>query len=221
MILSSHSHKLHSFNKIGCENHVTFLDAPKSFGDDKEDSDIVSDLLPFQPPTFDTSTITTEEIEGVTSLPRGSCTGTLVPEDGPNPTPNPPTSSPVTSPTSSPVSSPTITNDDDACRDYDRKFELLNGKEKTCKWVSNKNTSKRCAKKIDDDSTVSDLCPVTCQDPENPTCTPTDYVGKFEMPNKKTRSCNYPLQNDGAKKEKRCGNNVIRANCPVTCEEYL
>lgn len=193
-------------NKIGCENHVTFLDAPKSFGDDKEDSDIVSDLLPFQPPTFDTSTITTEAIEGVTSLPRGSCTGTLIPEDGPNPTPNPPTSSPVSSPT---------TTNDDACRDEDSKFELQNGNRRTCKWAS-KNTSKRCAKKP-----VSELCIVTCQDLENPTCTPTDNPGKFKMPNGKERSCNYPLQNNGAKLEKRCKNNAIRANCPETCEEYL
>lgn len=167
----------------------------------------------FQPPTFDTSTITTEAIEGVTSLPRGKCTGNLVPEDEPNPTPN--------SPTTSPVSSPTTTNDDDACRDEDRRFQLQNGARKTCKWASKKNISKRCAKKIDEESTVSDLCPVTCQDPANPTCTPTDYVGKFEMPNGKERSCDYPLQNDGAKKEKRCRNNAIRANCPVTCQEYL
>jgi hypothetical protein len=51
-----------------CEDHVTFLDAPKVFDDNKSDDDIVSNLLPFQPdPAIDTSTITSEAINGVTT----------------------------------------------------------------------------------------------------------------------------------------------------------
>lgn len=50
-----------------CENHMTFLDAPKN-----KDSTIVdkSKLLALQPKTpFDASAITTEKIDGVSSLP--------------------------------------------------------------------------------------------------------------------------------------------------------
>ena len=62
-------------------DHLTFRDAPKKKG---EDESIVSKLETFQPDPFDTTTITTENIENVQSLPRKTCSGTLIPntDDG-------------------------------------------------------------------------------------------------------------------------------------------
>jgi hypothetical protein len=100
---------------------VTFLDAPKVFDDNKSDDDIVSNLLPFQPdPAIDTSTITSEAINGVTSLPRGACTGILIPSEGPNPSPSPPTTEP-------PIK-------DNFCQYNDEKIEFSNGALLTFKW---------------------------------------------------------------------------------------
>ena len=50
-----------------CENHVTFRDAPKNPKSTLVDK---SKLLAFQPPPFDTSSITTEKIDNVRELPK-------------------------------------------------------------------------------------------------------------------------------------------------------
>merc|ERR1712176_627441 len=55
------------------------MGTPKKFGDD---TDIVKKLEPLQPnPPIDTSTITTEPITNIKNLPRGKCTGYLIPAD--------------------------------------------------------------------------------------------------------------------------------------------
>lgn len=61
-----------------CEDHVTFRDAPKVFG---EDDNIVSKLENFQPDPFDVTTITDETIDNISELVRGACTGTLKPAE--------------------------------------------------------------------------------------------------------------------------------------------
>lgn len=188
-----------------CEDHVTFLDAPKFFDENKDDAGIVSGLLPFQPDTFDTSTITTEEINGVTSLPRGACSGTLVPIDGTNPSPSPPTQPPI---------------NNNFCNDYDEKMEFSNGSLLPCKWVRSKRPKlrrARCRKRTVDGQLVSELCPVTCLDASNPSCVPKDVDGKFPLQNGKLRSCNLVNTASRVRKKKLCKNYVMLANCPEAC----
>lgn len=61
-----------------CENHLTYLDGPKEIGDDH----IVPRLLTIQPPPLRTNeTVTPERIDDVPLLPRGSCSGTLLPHE--------------------------------------------------------------------------------------------------------------------------------------------
>lgn len=45
----------------------------------------------------------------------------------------------------------------DFCTDQQGKFELWNGKKRSCSWASGKNKSKRC--KI---QRVKEACPKTC-----------------------------------------------------------
>lgn len=68
-----------------CDDFLTFRDAPKRAGDEQ----IVEKLETFQPPPYDTSTITDEEIDNVAELPRGACTGTLNPPTSNAPNFNP------------------------------------------------------------------------------------------------------------------------------------
>lgn len=67
-----------------CEDFLTFGDAPKDKGSgDGGDNDIVAGLEPLQPnPSLDPTLITDEETDNVETLPRGSCTGELQPDDG-------------------------------------------------------------------------------------------------------------------------------------------
>lgn len=76
-----------------CETHLTFRDAPKA---QKEDDDIAAGLRPFQPPVLDLQrTVSPEAVTDVAALPRGACTGTLLPASG---GPSPPSPSPPPSP---------------------------------------------------------------------------------------------------------------------------
>merc|ERR1712079_839167 len=75
-----------------------------------EDDVIRSDLEDIQPPLIDIKgSISAEEVTNVSELPRGSCTGTLIPESGVSPT----TTSP-TSPTTTTTTSPTTTTTTEA-----------------------------------------------------------------------------------------------------------
>ena len=60
-----------------------------------DDDEIRSDLETIQPPPIDTkATISPEDVTNISSLPRGTCTGTLIPGD--NSTTTATTSSPAT-----------------------------------------------------------------------------------------------------------------------------
>ena len=176
-----------------CEDHVTFRDAPKSFGDDEEDGDdnILKKLKKFQPPPFDTSTITTEKITNVKNLPRGPCTGTLIPGEDED--------------------DDKEENDEEPCRDYDKKFELLDeDKRVTCQWAGLK-PSQRCFLPVDDDddSDVLDICPVTCETG----CTPENNSGKFKVGKGSKKTCKWAEK----KTKKKCRKYQVYANCPITC----
>jgi len=89
-----------------CQDVFTFSDAPKRTGDDNivGKLEMITNGIP-----LDTqSTISSESITNVETLPRGACTGTLI--DSSTPTPGP-TPSPDDSPTPTPT--PTPSPDDD------------------------------------------------------------------------------------------------------------
>lgn len=91
-----------------CEDFLTFKDAPKRTGDE----DIVEKLQAFQPnPPLSTSDITTEIIDGIDTLPRGTCTGNCIScQENPNPNPTlPPASSPTQTFSPTPDSAPVDT----------------------------------------------------------------------------------------------------------------
>ena len=194
----------------------------------------------------DTTCITTEVIDNVYDLPRIGCTGTLISPYGvceapftapvtSQPTARPtksPTSSPTvgisSSPTKSPTKSPTMAptkapspNEDGVCRDTDTKFTLQNGAMKHCQWVS-WNRDARCSERTLDNKLIADICPVTCPDPvtEEPVCTPGDNTASF-LVNGTSRTCAWANHDNEDTKGDRCGNFVVLANCPVTCEEYI
>ena len=92
------------------------------------------------------------------------------------------------------------------CQDSSARFTFKNsGRKKNCKFVSKKNTSKRC-------EAVSEECPVTCETG----CACFDTEGGFLLgKNKKTRTCAWA----GSKnKAKRCARNKVRSKCPITCD---
>lgn len=82
-----------------CEDHLTFRDAPKRTGD----TSIIERLHALQPtPRLATrATITDERITDVATLPRGACTGSLIPAASTPPTP--PTAPPTTAPPTEPA----------------------------------------------------------------------------------------------------------------------
>jgi len=88
-----------------CESFLTFRDGPKCTNEDTcdfGDPNLLAKLKAFQPPPLDIhGTVTAEETNIVNNLPRGTCTGNLIPLDGS-------TSAPIdTSPTNAPVQPPT------------------------------------------------------------------------------------------------------------------
>jgi len=100
-------------------------------------------MILFPDPAFDTSTTTSEAINGATSLPRGACTGTLIPSEGLNPSPSPPTTEP-------PI-------EDNFCQYNDEKMEFSNGALLTCKWVGSKRArlrKRRCKQRTVDGQLV-------------------------------------------------------------------
>ena len=105
---------------------------------------------------------------------------------------SPPTRTPVTSP-------PTITG---GCQDNDAKF-VYNGKLKSCKFISKKNTIKRCTK-----AGAAENCPVTC----DIGCTCFDTEGTF-LTRGRLRDCAW-----AETKPNYCTRrNEVRSNCPITC----
>jgi hypothetical protein len=105
---------------------------------------------------------------------------------------SPPTSAPITSP-------PTITG---GCQDNDAKF-VFNGKSKYCKFISKKNTGKRCTK-----AGAAENCPVTC----DIGCTCFDTEGTF-VSRGKDIDCKWAFT-----KPNYCTKrNEVRSNCPITC----
>jgi len=61
-----------------CQNFFTYRDAPKAKKDDNDIAVTLAGLQP-SPPIDPKKTITTEAISGIKQLPRGSCTGKLLP----------------------------------------------------------------------------------------------------------------------------------------------
>ena len=65
-----------------CSNWLTFRGKPKEEGVQVDDEQIESDLKNIQPLPIDTKRyISPEEVNSVSALPRGSCTGTLIPDN--------------------------------------------------------------------------------------------------------------------------------------------
>lgn len=202
-----------------CEDHVTFRDAPKQFGDDVGDVDIVDNLKPLQPdPPIDTTSITDEIIDNVSKLPREACTGTLKPKGGvitPSPTALPtfvPTSNPTPSPTALPTFVPTSNpNPTGTCVDSTELFAATKPdswtKQKTCAgWVSNKSTAWRCNKV----GGVKENCPKTCTNCCVDSSEPFTLLG-----NGKNKTCAWAKSNPGV----RCRKPPTRQNCAVTCNQ--
>lgn len=191
-----------------CEDHVTFRDAPKEFGDDLGDAIIVDKLTPLQPsPPLDTTTITDEVIDNTSELPRISCTGTLKPSGGSI------TLAPTPEPTPFPTVAPTSIDGGDTCADSTDKFLAskpgLKGwnKMKTCDgWVTRKSTAWRCFKV----GGVKENCAKTCTN-----CC-RDVTETFKLlGNNETKSCTWAA----AKPEKRCRKPPTRQLCSVTCNQ--
>lgn len=97
-----------------CDNYLTYRDAPKY---QKQDDAIRATLETLQPPLINTrATVSPEAVTGVSALPQGSCTGTLLPLGSGSttptlsPSPSPP---PAASGGSSPSPPPSLGSDDD------------------------------------------------------------------------------------------------------------
>jgi len=113
------------------------------------------------------------------------------------------------SPSAAPNSLPTGTTDDSLlCQDSEGKFAWKNGKRKPCKFLAIRNKNARCKF-----AAAAAYCPVTCEQ----NCKCHDTLGVIKLPNGKERTCDFAARNP-AMLEKRCLNNTIRSNCPVTCK---
>merc|ERR1711879_857454 len=78
-----------------CSSWLSYRGKGKVDGVQTDDDEIRSDLETIQPPPIDTkATISPEDVTNISSLPRGTCTGTLIPGD--NSTTPATTSSPAT-----------------------------------------------------------------------------------------------------------------------------
>jgi hypothetical protein len=113
-------------------------------------------------------------------------------------------SSPIAAPVaSSPVAAQVTTGE--KCQDTPKRFIYNDGKSKICKFVSLKNTERRCNR-----NSASTNCPVTCGTVRE--C--YDTVEPFEQGGAiKFSSFAWTAKNNT---EIRCGKNRVRANCPVT-----
>ena len=64
-----------------CSDWLTYKGHGKEEGVQYPDEDIVEDLESFQPDPVDTkATISAEEVTSIRQVPRGACTGDLIPE---------------------------------------------------------------------------------------------------------------------------------------------
>jgi hypothetical protein len=185
-----------------CEDHVTFRDAPKDA--DLEFDELVIKLQQIQPDTpFDTSTITTEATDNVVNLPRGACTGTLIPAE-----PSSPASSPPTAVPSPPTPSPSSRS---SCEDSVFRFKITgsNGKTmfKPCSWVARVSTAARC-----EISGVAAMCPKTCNTCS--TCEDSSSRMKINFRGRKiSRNCKWTANNPAV----RCEIEDMPLACRDTC----
>ena len=70
-----------------CSDWLTFRGKGKTEGVQVDDTEISEDLQKIQPEPVDIKgTISPEEVTDVTEVPRGSCTGTLIPKTNPTTT---------------------------------------------------------------------------------------------------------------------------------------
>jgi len=80
-----------------CSDWLTFRGKGKEEGVQTQDDEIRSGLEEIQPPLIDIKgTISAEAVTNVSELPRGSCTGTLIPDSGVSPTTTSPTTTTTT-----------------------------------------------------------------------------------------------------------------------------
>ena len=202
-----------------CEEFLTFRDAPKCTADscDFGDPALLEKIKAFQPPPLDVTTITPEDTDVISNLPRGTCTGTLLPPDG---SPTAPTA-PVSTPTAAPVAAPT----GGACVDQELAFK--NKSKQNCSWVA-KNT-KRCDKDWKGQK-LSDYCPVACGSCDDapvssptaaPVAAPTGGAcvdQELAYKNKSKWDCSWVAQ----KAEKRCDKvwkgMELWEYCPEACD---
>ena len=64
-----------------CSDFLTFRGKGKTEGVQVDDDDIVKDLKKIQPNPIDTkAVISPEDVTNISEIPRGSCTGTLLPD---------------------------------------------------------------------------------------------------------------------------------------------
>jgi hypothetical protein len=138
-------------------------------------------------------------------LPRGACTGTLIPEGPSFPPTSPPTGIP--SPlTPSPTDVPTH-QDRGTCADSELGFRK-NGKNRMCSWVA-RNIQKRCNIKG-----VSTHCPLTCNDTLGSCYTCVDSSRRFVLSSGKSKTCKW-VKNKNT--EVRCRNDGVDTTCQATC----
>ena len=174
---------------------------------------------------YDTKTISPEEVDVVSELPRGTCTGTLLP---PN---DSPTNTPVSNPTVAPIVAPT----GGAC--VDQPLAYKDRSKWDCDWVGEK-IDKRCNKTWKNKQ-LSEYCPATCDAECDNAPVPTPTVAPVPNPTVapvatptggacvdqplayKDRSkwdCDWV----GEKIDKRCNktwkNKQLSEYCPVACD---
>ena len=71
-----------------CSDWLTFRGKPKEEGVQVDDGQIESDLKKIQPNKIDTKkTISPEEVTFISEVPRGTCSGTLIPDSSTTPPP--------------------------------------------------------------------------------------------------------------------------------------
>ena len=163
-----------------CSNWLTFRGKEKVEGVQVDDDQIRSDLEEIQPTPIDIKgTISPEEVTNVSEVPRGSCTGTLIPAAG---TPTSTTSSPTTaSPTTTTTSESAECSDIWSQKKCNKKknqgkcfkANVANKCQKTCcvcgdcelpcvdykptSWCENKRNKGKCNK-----NWPKRMCPLTC-----------------------------------------------------------
>ena len=181
------------------DSKVTFRAGIRHGGDDLELIRLLNDNAV---PKADTTCITTEIIDNVINLPRGSCTGTLISPIGNCGSPTAPT---PTAPT------PTPPSNESECEDSSLKFRLFikgKGRWKSCAWASKRATDYRCGL----DEIVETMCPETCG-----TCGEcVDSTGKFKFElngRRIRRNCDWVAN----KKNARCQIDDVALACRDTC----